>query len=125
MKNILIVDDVKGWRDFNTNVMHELFGEDINIDTAESAAQAYDYLLQQRPYDIILTDLQMEENYAPKSAGEWLVEQVKTFNIYSSTKIVMISASYNIRHIADNLEVECIPKSTALKCLSAYEEILK
>lgn len=49
MKNILIVDDVKGWRDFNTNVMHELFGDNVNIDTAESAGQAYDYLLQQRP----------------------------------------------------------------------------
>ena len=116
MKNILIVDDVKGWRDFNTNVMFELFGHDINIDTAESATKAY---------DIILTDLQMEESYAPKYAGEWLVEQIKTFNIYNSTKIVMVSASYNIRHIADNLEVECIPKSTALKCFSAYEELLK
>lgn len=125
MKNILIVDDVKGWRDFNTNVMHELFGEDINIDTAESATKAYDYLLQNKPYDIILTDLQMEDDYAPKSAGEWLVEQIKTFNIYRSTKIVMISAAYNVRHIADNLDIACIQKSTALKCLSAYEEILK
>ena len=125
MKNILIVDDVKGWRDFNTNVMFELFGHDINIDTAESAIKAYDYLLQNKPYDIILTDLQMEESYAPKYAGEWLVEQIKTFNIYNSTKIVMISAAYNVRHIADNLGIECIPKSTALKCFSAYEEILK
>ena len=125
MKNILIVDDVKGWRDFNTNVMFELFGHDINIDTAESATKAYDYLLQNRPYYIILTDVQMEENYAPKYAGEWLVEQIKTFNIYSNTKIVMISAAYNVRHIADNLDIECIPKATALKCFSAYEEILK
>lgn len=125
MKNILIVDDVKGWRDFNTNVMFELLGQDINIDTAESATKAYDYLLQNKPYDIILTDLQMEENYAPKYAGEWLVEQIKTFNIYSNTKIVMISAAYNVRHIADNLDIECIPKATALKCFSAYEEILK
>ena len=124
MKNILIVDDVKGWRDFNKNVMLELFGADINVDTAESATQAYDFLLQNKPYDIILTDLQMEETYAPKYAGEWLVEQIKSFNIYSCTKIVMISASYNIRRIADNLEVECIPKSAALKCLSAYKELL-
>ena len=125
MKNILIVDDVKGWRDFNTNIMHELFGNEINIDFAESAAEAYDLLLQAKTYDIILTDLQMEDSYAPKHAGEWLVEQIKTFNRYNSTKIVMISAAYNIRHIADNLEVECIPKSTALKCISAYQEILK
>ena len=125
MKNILIVDDVKGWRDFNTNVMHELFGNDVNIDTAESATLAYDFLLKAKPYDIILTDLQMEDSYSPKYAGEWLVEQIKTFNRYNSTKIVMISAAYNIRHIADNLEVNCIPKSTALKCVSAYREILK
>ena len=125
MKNILIVDDVKGWRDFNTNVMHELFGNDVNIDTAENATMAYDFLLQAKPYDIILTDLQMEDSYSPKYAGEWLVEQIKTFNRYNSTKIVMISAAYNIRHIADNLEVNCIPKSTALKCVSAYREILK
>ena len=125
MKNILIVDDVKGWRDFNTNVMHELFGNDVNIDTAEGATMAYDFLLQAKPYDIILTDLQMEDSYSPKYAGEWLVEQIKTFNRYNSTKIVMISAAYNIRHIADNLEVNCIPKSTALKCVSAYREILK
>ena len=125
MKNILIVDDVKGWRDFNTNVMHELFGNDVNIDTAENATMAYNFLLQAKPYDIILTDLQMEDSYSPKYAGEWLVEQIKTFNRYNSTKIVMISAAYNIRHIADNLEVNCIPKSTALKCLSAYQEILK
>lgn len=125
MKNILILDDVKGWRDFNANIMHELFGNEINIDFAESATEAYNLLLQAKPYDIILTDLQMEDSYAPKHAGEWLVEQIKTFNRYNSTKIVMISAAYNIRHIADNLEVECIPKSTALKCISAYQEILK
>ena len=34
------------------------------------------------------------------------------------------SASYNVRHIAGALGVECIPKSTALKCLSAYKEAL-
>ena len=105
--------------------MHELFGNDVNIDTAENATMAYNFLLQAKPYDIILTDLQMEDSYSPKYAGEWLVEQIKTFNRYNSTKIVMISAAYNIRHIADNLEVNCIPKSTALKCLSAYQEILK
>ena len=53
MKNILIVDDVKGWRDFNTNVMHELFGEDINIDTAESGKEALK-MVSDNKYDVIL-----------------------------------------------------------------------
>lgn len=126
MKRFLIVDDIKGWRDYNSNIMQELFpAEEIEIDTAESAARAYDYLLEGKPYYAIITDLQMEDDYAPKHAGEWLVEQIKTFSSYNDTKVIMISATYNIRHIAETLGVYCIPKSTALKCLSAYEEILK
>ena len=125
MKRFLIVDDIKGWRDYNSNIMQELFpAEEIEIDTAESAARAYDYLLEGKPYYAIITDLQMEDDYAPKHAGEWLVEQIKTFSRYNSTKVVMISATYNIKHIAETLGVSCIPKSTALKCFSAYEELL-
>lgn len=124
MKNILIVDDVKGWRDFNSNVMFEIFGNDVNIETADSAKAAYDLLLQAHSFDIIITDLQMEDDFSPKYAGEWLVEQIKSFNRYNNTNVIMISASYNIRHIAEVLEVKCIPKSTALKCLSAYKEVL-
>lgn len=124
MKNVLIVDDVAGWRKFNAEIITELFGNDVDIDTAESATQAYDLLLQAKPYDIILTDLQMEDDYAPKFAGEWLIEQIRTFNRYNCTKVVIISASYNVRHVAENYNVECIPKSTALKCISAYKEVL-
>lgn len=124
MKNILIVDDVKGWRDFNSNVMFEIFGNDVNIETADSAKAAYDLLLQAHSFDIIITDLQMEDDFSPKYAGEWLIEQIKSFNRYNNTNVIMISASYNIRHIAEVLEVKCIPKSTALKCLSAYKEAL-
>ena len=125
MKRFLIVDDIKGWRDFNSNVVEEIFNsEEIEIDTAESAEQAYDFLLHGKPYYAILTDLQMENSYSPKYAGEWLVEQIKTFNRYNNTKVIMISATYNIRHIAETLGVYCIPKSTALKCISAYEGIL-
>ncbi len=123
---ILVTDDMKGWRDFNSTVMYELFGENIIVDTAESALEGYNKVLENNnePYDIILTDLQMEEDYAPKLAGEWLVEQIKTLSNYYKTKIVMISASYNIRHIADNLGVECIPKSAARVSLEAYKQVL-
>lgn len=124
MKKILVVDDVKGWRDYNSNIMYELFGSDIEIKTAECASEAYNILLQEEPIDIIITDLQMENNYEPKFAGEWLVEQIKTFSRYINTKVVIVSASYNVRHIDGALGVECIPKSTALKCLSAYKEAL-
>lgn len=122
MKRVLIVDDVNGWVKFNSDVIKELFG-DVEIVTANSASEAYDILLQGLDFDIVITDLQMEETFSPKYAGEWLVEQIRTFNRYNSTKVVMISASYNIRQIANSLGVECIPKSTALKCISAYKEV--
>ena len=122
MKRVLIVDDVNGWVKFNSDVIKELF-KDVEIVTANSASEAYDILLQGMDFDIIMTDLQMEESFFPKQAGEWLIEQIKTFDRYNNTKVVMISASYNIRQVANSLGVECIPKSTALKCMSAYKEI--
>lgn len=126
MTKILIVDDVNGWREFNTNVMYELFGSEVKADKAESALAAYNKILENSdaPYDIVLTDLQMEDNYAPKYAGEWLVEQIKTLPKYYKTKIVIISASYNIRQIAKSLDVYCIPKGIARISSEAYKEIL-
>ena len=124
MKQVLIVDDVKGWRDFNSNIVDEIFSGEVEITTADCAKAAYDILLTEKPFDIIITDMQMEDDFAPKFAGEWLIEQIKTFSRYMNTKVVIISASYNARHIAETLGVGCIPKSTALKCISAYKEIL-
>ena len=126
MTKILIVDDVKGWRDFNSNIANLLFGEDIVLDTAESAQQGYEKILENNnePYDIVITDMQMENDFAPKYAGEWLVEQIKMLSKYYKTKIVMVSASSNIRQVAESLGIDCIPKSTAINCISAYEEIL-
>ena len=43
----------------------------------------------------------MENDFEPKYAGEWFVEQIKTFKAYINTKIVIISAAYNIAHIAE------------------------
>ena len=128
MKKFLIVDDMQGWRNFNTAVVEELFeGEEISIDTAESAQEAYNKVVENHndPYYAVLTDLQMEEDYAPKLAGEWLVEQIKTFPKFYNTKIIMISATYNIRHIADALGVDCIPKSAARVSIEPYIQFLK
>ena len=45
MKKVLIVDDIKGWRDYNSNIVKELF-EEVEIETADSAQEAYDILNQ-------------------------------------------------------------------------------
>ena len=119
---ILIADDVKGWRDYHSYIMNELF-ENAEIQTAESAREGYDKLLENNecPFDIIITDMQMESDFEPKYAGEWFIEQIKTFKNYKNTRIVIISAAYNIPAIAENYGVDYIRKGTARSFPDAYK----
>ena len=127
---VLIVDDVKGWRDYNSSIVKSMFAgvnqgvnQGVNIDTAESAREGYDKVLENntQPYDIILTDLQMESDFEPLYAGEWLVERIKEMKNYYKTKIVIISATYNIDIIADKYSVDYIRKSTARSFPDSYD----
>ena len=126
MKKILIADDIQGWRNYHSERMRELFNNDCEIKTACSAAEGYNLLLENNsePFDIILTDLQMESDYEPKYAGEWFVEQIKALPNYGKTKVVMISATYSINIIAENLGVLYIRKSTAKTMPEVYKEVL-
>lgn len=115
MKRILIVDDVPGWVRFHEQNIRHLNIPNIEIDTANSAREALSKLEVSidNPYDVIFTDLQMESDFLPKYAGEWLIEQIKTFKEYNSTKIVIISASPNIRIIAERNQVLYLSKTIA------------
>ena len=117
----LVVDDVKGWRDYHSAVLRSLFS-DVEIDTADSARAGYDKIMEYNafPYNIILTDLQMESDFDPLYAGEWLVERIQEMKNYYKTKIVIISATYNIKMIAEKYNVDCIPKATARNFPDAY-----
>lgn len=123
---ILIVDDVEGWTEYHKKILSDIF-PGAEIITANSAREGYDKLLEynQSPFNIIITDLQMENDFEPQYAGEWFVERIKEFKNYLNTKIVIISGAYNIRHIAEINGVECIPKPTAYKFPQAYEIIKK
>ena len=115
MKKILIVDDVPGWVRFHKTNIEYLNIENLEIDYANSALEALSKLETSidKPYDVIFTDLQMESNFLPKLAGEWLVEQIKMFSECSNTKIVIISASPSIEQIAKKYEVNYLSKFTA------------
>ena len=122
---ILIVDDALGWRNFHKQTISELL-PNAEIDTADWARDGYNlvYNNMNSPYDIIISDLQMEEDFGPKYAGEWFIEQVKLLSAYKNTKIVIISATYNIKSIAENLNVDFIPKRIAAHTIDAYKEVL-
>lgn len=115
MKRVLIVDDVPGWIRFHEYNINLLNIPNVEIETAISAREALSKLELSidNPYDVVFTDLQMESDFLPKYAGEWLIEQIKTFKEYTSTKIVIISASPNIRIIAERNQVLYLSKTIA------------
>lgn len=113
MLKILIVDDSDGWRIYHKDTLENIFQDDeVSIDTAVSARDGYDKILfsTKEPYDLIVTDLQMESDFSPVIAGEWLIKQIQNFTQYKNTKILIVSGMYNIEMTADLLGVDFISK---------------
>lgn len=122
---MLIVDDVSGWRNHHENVVRHLYNDEYEIITASSATEANDLLYGyscEAPFDVILTDMQMESDYLPKFAGEWLIEQIQNFPQYKNSRIIIISAAPNIKFIADKYGVEFIRKADC-RSLDSYRII--
>ena len=120
MKRILIVDDAYSWRKYHEDIVKNS-GKDFEITLADSATAANELLYSNsdEPFDIILTDMQMESDYLPLYAGEWLIEQIQTFSEYKHTEIIIISAAPNIAFIAQKYKVEYIKKADC-RSVSSY-----
>ncbi len=112
MKKVLIVDDSYKWVEYHKSAVEEIFKDEVEIDTTFSAKEGVEKLTLSidSPYDFIFTDMQMEPDFIPLYAGEWFIKQIKFFNEYKNTKIIIISATSNIRQIAENYNVDYIPK---------------
>ena len=113
--------DILETSESDPEIIKEIFAN-AEIQTADSARNGYDKLLENndKPFDIIITDMQMESDFEPKYAGEWFVEQIKILKNYINTQIVIISAAYNIDIIAKNLGVHYIRKGTARNFPESY-----
>lgn len=124
MKRILITDDSPKWVQYHETALKILFKDNISVDKAYSAKEGVEKITFSidNPYDIIITDMQMEPDYLPLYAGEWFIKQIKFFKEYKNTKIVIISAASDINLIAEKYGTEYIPK---YKCRydNAYEKI--
>lgn len=112
MKKVLIVDDSKKWVLYHETAVREVFNNEVEIDTASSAKEGVEKLtlFVDEPYDFILTDMQMEPDFIPLYAGEWFIRQIKFFDEYKNSKIIIISAAGNIGQIAGKYGVDFIPK---------------
>ena len=125
MKHVLIVDDSQSWNNFHYQHLKEIYGEDIEIDRAYTARDGYDWVHNyiDNPYDLIITDLSMEYDFAPKFAGEWLIEQIQLLKQYYKTKIIIVSGSLNIKSIAENFGIDYIPKAKLVNDVTAYKNL--
>ena len=125
MKRILIVDDSQKWIDFHTISLTKVFAvKEIEIETVLSAREGVEKLelFQDEPFDIILTDMQMEADFLPLMAGEWFIRQIQLFKEYKNSKIVIISAAPDIAQIAARYGVDYIPKYYC-QMSGAYDKI--
>lgn len=124
MKKMLIVDDVQSWRRYHEAAVKQISENEYEIITAASATEANDLLYgySEEPFDVILTDMQMESDYLPLYAGEWLIEQVQKFDKYKNSRIIIISAAPNIRFIAEKYNVDYIRKADC-RSLESYRVI--
>lgn len=106
------MDDASAWRYFHQELIEEIYGDFFEIATASSATEALDIVRHniENPFTLIITDLQMEMDYEPLLAGEWLVENIQKISAYSRCHIIMISSMSNIEFIAGKYNVECISK---------------
>ena len=111
-KRVLIVDDSSKWVLYHKDAIREIFKDGAEIVTASSAQEGVEKITSSidTPYDFVLTDMQMESDFLPIYAGEWFIKQIQFFNEYKNTKIIIISATGNIRQIAEKYSVDYIPK---------------
>ena len=110
MNRTLIVDDSPKWVEYHSNAV-KLY-DNFEIDTAYSAKGGLSKIEVNidKPYDIIFTDLQMESDFLPMYAGEWFISQIQMFKEYKNSKIVIISATSDIKQIAEKYKVLYLPK---------------
>jgi CheY-like chemotaxis protein len=128
MKKVLIVDDSTNWLDYHAFALRENFDvstrHDFTITRANSARRGYEQVVLNidEPFDTILVDMQMETEFFPLYAGEWLIKQIQFHTEYENSRIFIISATSNIRQIAEKYGVDYIPKY-ACKDIAAYNKV--
>ncbi len=114
MIKILLAEDTPEWQEVQRTLLEKYFEKgSYSLTTALSAKEAFE-LLKKEKFDTVITDLQMEKDYEPDFAGEWLVKQIKQLPEYRDVPVIIVSATYNIAFIAENLGVKYLSKRTLL-----------
>lgn len=122
---ILIAEDTPEWQSVHKDLLKKYFKGDVyELTIASTAKEAYNYVCQNPVYDLIITDLQMELDFEPDFAGEWLVKQIKNIPEYNKIPIIIMSATYNISFIASTLGVASLSKRSIVSMPDSYRYCL-
>ena len=126
-KRVLIVDDTLSWVKFNQNLLDSFFPRMFEITAVQSAWEARMAAVDnlEMPFDLILTDLQMDNFGDDTLAGEWLIEQVQALREYYNTKIIIISGMPNIKTIAEKYNVAYISKPRLVSNNTSLKMVLE
>ena len=100
IKRFLVVDDMQQWQNFHIKAIQDIFTDldaDAEIITCDNATDALVCILKniKNPFDVIISDLQMELEYEPEHAGEWLIRNTKNCVEYNNTKMMPIDIANN------------------------------
>lgn len=112
---ILAVDDVEDWLIFYNKLLFKMSDSvEFKYSFEKCAKDGLDNALKHRNYDLIISDLEMEDIAENCPAGEWFLSNLVALDDFKKTKFIIISARYNIEQIANKLGVDYIPKSLLL-----------
>ncbi len=108
---ILIVDDICDWLNYHAGLIKTFYGFDtLEIVCASSGKSAFEKIMaSDQPFDLVITDLEMESIPNENYAGAWLVKNIKARK-EKVKNILIISGSYDIKEVADSFDVDFIPK---------------
>ncbi|MBQ7450404.1 response regulator [bacterium] len=122
---ILAADDSFDWLSTHTFILTDIFGKDADIVCANSAFEALNIFKEEyleNPFNLVITDLQMESDFEPLYAGEWLIKEIQALK--PNQKILIISSTLNIEQIANSYSVDYFSKRLIVSDISVYENKL-
>ena len=122
---ILVVDDSFDWLNIHSYMAESVFGDDTEIVCASSAFEALNIYKEEfidNPFNLVITDLQMESDFDPLSAGEWLIKEILTLK--NSQNILIVSSSLNIEQTARVYNVDYLSKRNIVSDEQSYREKL-
>lgn len=110
---ILIVEDSPEWIKFHISLLNTFMERDsFEINFEMTARAGFNKVVKSKNscYDLIISDLEMENIDGESYAGSWFIRNILKRKECESSKILIISGSPDIHIVAKDLNVDFIPK---------------